>query len=61
VIAESVRQGLIHWRVHNRDLIYVSFPGAKLRLTAAEAALVVTGLAAIARTLSVDVPHRPGS
>ena len=58
VVAASVRHGLIRWRVHGRDLIYVSFPGPGFRLTAVEAMAVVTGLAEIAHAFQPQTLQR---
>jgi hypothetical protein len=48
---ETLRQRLPGWRIHGRDLIYVSLP-AQLMSTE-EAMTVVTGLVAIARLIPV--------
>jgi hypothetical protein len=61
VIATSAKCGLIHWRVHRRDLLYVSFPGSGLTLAPREAAAVVTGLADIARSFPPEALQRYGS
>jgi hypothetical protein len=46
VVDMSVLCGFIHWRVHARDLIFVSFPGAGVRT---DVIPTVTNLARIAQ------------
>jgi hypothetical protein len=58
VVAASVRRGIIQWRVHGRDLLYVTLPGPGVRLSATEAIAVVTGLAEIAQTFPAEIFQR---
>jgi hypothetical protein len=60
---ETLRHRLPGWRICGRDLIFVGLPGTQreARYTAAQAMAIVTGLAAVARSLPDSVVQRYGS
>jgi hypothetical protein len=55
---ETLRHKVPGWRIHGRDLIFVSLPNARAGLPNHEAIAVVSGLAAIAGALPVEVLDR---
>jgi hypothetical protein len=58
VVAVSVRRGLVRWRVHGLDLIFVTTPGRNLVLSAAAASAVVVGLTEIADSFPPEALRR---
>jgi hypothetical protein len=60
VVEASVRSGVIHWRVHGPDLIYVSFPGFGQLLSEPESTAVVAGLVQIAEAFPQEAQQRFG-
>lgn len=57
---ETLRRRVPGWRVHGRDLVFVTIPDARSSLTNHEAMAVVEGLVAIARAFPADVLYRYG-
>ncbi|HEX6682670.1 MAG TPA: hypothetical protein VF062_07745 [Candidatus Limnocylindrales bacterium] len=57
---ETLRHRVPGWRIHGRDLVFVSIPGAGASLSNDEAMAAVAGLAAIAKVLPQEMLQRYG-
>ncbi len=57
---ETLRHKVPGWRIHGRDLVFVSIPGAGASLSQDEAMAAVAGLAAIAKALPQEILHQYG-